>query len=263
MAKFAFLIVCTALLSDIAPRTAVTQTVSPNDPHQPKISITKCCRGQYNILTDSCQDGGDEILIGAWPPTVYSHRDNRTIVVDTEDLQLTYILARCPDAYVTKVITDFRFYDNGLLWSAPGNLKPGLFCLDQMKPAEDEPQFVARFCVIDPCSASNCIRKCCPHGMAVNSKDKTCLLYSKEFTPTTRNENESLADMTSHWIVGEVGAPVCADGVTIDLRPDLFEEDKFHILPSGQLEMSTNSINESILDNYCVDNFVLNSEVMV
>jgi len=255
MAKFAFLIVCTALLSDIAPRAAVTQTVNPNDVHQPKLSITKCCRGQYNILTDSCKDLEDDVHIGAWPPTVYSHRDNRTLVVDVEDVQLTYDLVQCPDKQVTKVITDFLFYDDGSLTSlALGSLSPGRFCLDQMKPGEDDDQLVARFCVVNPCNETNCIHKCCPHGMAVDDINKVCMLYPEEFSPVIRNENGSVVDGSDTVVLYGAGVPVCLNEM-FSLRPALYPEDEFYILPSGELYVTSYTEDNRIHKN-CIDTFI-------
>ena len=258
MNKLTFLIVCVVSCND-ATEAQTSGKKDATEQQQSKISVTKCCRDQYIILNDSCKDWGDEILIGVWPPTVYSHRDNRAIAADVKDLQLTYALPQCPDGYVAKVITDFRFYDDGSLTSPSWKLKAGKFCMDQMKPSGSEPQFVARFCIVDPCNATDCIRKCCPHEMAVNIRDKTCQFYSKEFQPVFRNENGSLVDVADRKIGYKIGEPFCADGVIVYLRPDLFKEDAFHLLPSGLLQHT----NKSILDNYCIDNFIFDLNIMV
>jgi len=253
MNKFTFLVVYLALCNDVV--TAQTSgKKDATEQQQSKISVTKCCRDHYTILHDLCEDPSDEILTGAWQPTVYSHRDNRTIAADVKDFQLTYALPQCPDGYVAKVITDFRLYDDGSLTSPSWKLKAGKFCMDQMKPSGSEPQFVARFCMIDPCNATDCIRKCCPHGMAVDDINKVCQFYSKEFRPDIRNENGSVVDGCGTMVLDGAGVPVCANEM-FSLRPALYPEDEFYILPSGELYVVSYTSDNRIHKN-CIDTFM-------
>jgi hypothetical protein len=74
-------------------------------------------------------------------------------------------LADCPDGFVSHSTKDFQL-DNGTLWIGGKQLKSNEFCINRVEEENDSTStagnFVARYCVPDPCTTSGCIRKCCP-----------------------------------------------------------------------------------------------------
>lgn len=225
-----------------------------------KVAITKCCHSFYTVLSDSCEDEYEmeESSYADWTPTVYSHLENRTMAVDTNDLHLTFDLAQCPDGYIARAITDFRFYDDGSLTSASGKLESGEFCLDQMNPLGGVPQFVARFCMVDPCNATNCVRKCCPHGMIVNGDIKICQFHPLELALVIQNENGLEVNDSDVLILDGARAPICDNGRFL-IRPEVDPEDEFFVLPSGQLKIPAFEHNESFIQEYCIDRFLFDN----
>ena len=212
-----------------------------------KLTLTKCCLGHFNILMDQCQDLGDKIVVGVWPPAVYSRRENRTITSNTKDnFQLKYLLNPCPDGYVTSVVMDFRLYDDGSLTTASLHLnRSSEFCVDQVLPIGNAVPFIARFCVADPCDGSSCIRKCCPRGMVVSGRNQMC----------QHSENASDIDDANLFIVNTAKTPICTDGIRLDVDADLHpeEEDIFNVVPSDRNNQS------QTIANYCVDNIVFDN----
>ena len=240
-----------------------------------KVAVTKCCRHDYAVLSDSCEDEYEteasdhvnsyqdtqNIATGPvdWIPTVYSHQDDRKIATTIDDLQLTYGLAQCLDGYIAKVITDFRFYDDGSLTSASVSLQPEEFCLHQMNSLEgQDAHFLARFCMADPCNATNCVRKCCPHGMVVNGDEKICQFHPLTWAPFIRDENGLAVDNSDVLILDGARAPICANGRFL-IRPDDDPDDEFYVLPSGQLRVPAFEYNESFIQEYCIDRFLFDN----
>ena len=228
-----------------------------------KVAVTKCCHGYYSVLFDTCEDEYEAEPSGYddWTPPVYSHLDNGAIVTSADDLLLKYALPQCPNGDIARVVTDFHFYDNGSLVSMYGRMEPEEFCLDQMDLLEGNPQFVARFCTADPCGTTNCVRKCCPHGMVVNSMEKICQFHPSELVPVIRNENGSAVDGSDVLILDGARAPICANGRFL-IRPEMDLEDEFYVLASGQLRIPAFAYNESFILDYCIDRFLFGNDTV-
>ena len=258
MDRFAFFIISIVLLNHINPEAAATQTLNPtrraDDDRGIIIPVTKCCRHQYSILTDSCQNHADDVSAVAWTPApLVSRRDNRTRTVSADDLEITHAVPACADGYVPKVVTDFRFYDDGVMEWGSWRLEAGQFCVDDIEGWDGGEESAARFCVVDPCNATSCIRKCCPHGMAVDDINKICRIHPKEFVPIISHENGSVTDGSDTLVLDGAGIPVCANEM-FSLRPALYPEDEFYILPSGELYVVSYTHDNRIREN-CIDTF--------
>jgi len=223
-----------------------------------KIPAVKCCPGYYNILTDQCQESEEEghpVAESAWPPAVRSVHENRTLTRGIEDFQLNYTLRACAEGYVARVAVDFIFRDDGSLMTSSGPFQPGQFCLDQVMPYGEEAQFLARFCLADPCAERHCIRKCCPLGMAINGNERICQFYSKDFVVVVQHENGSVVDVGDMLILDGGTAPRCHNEISV-LRPDIYGDgDQFFILPNGQLKVPLYTYEESVIKDYCIDSF--------
>ena len=231
-----------------------------------EIATTKCCPDTYNILTDQCDDAdpGTEAAVPPWSPPVYSRQENHTMTLASDTLLLNYSLNPCPEGSSAKITADFRFYDDGGLTTASGHLPFEDFCLDRVTTHQlSDLQFVARFCAPDPCGeASNCLRKCCPHGMAIDGPRRNCQWHPQAFAPVIRSDNGSVLNPADMLPVAAGRVPLCANALFF-LRPDIYGEiEQFRILPSGQLEVLAyqhmhNQSNPT--RNYCIDNILSNN----
>ena len=232
-----------------------------------KIGVAKCCSTSYMLLRASCKeqirhdveqnpvkDIEAEVKVleeTTWLIPVHSHENNRT---KTADFHFNYDLIQCPDGYVVKHTLDFKLYNDGSLVTNWGNFPSGTFCLDQFLTKSD-PEYVARFCVPDPCRNGYCMRKCCPLGMVINFSTGECEIHPKEFDFAIQNEDGSVVNTTDISIVDGATLPVCKNGINV-LQPDIYgEKDEFYILPSGQLKIPAYEHDESIIDDFCIENF--------
>ena len=222
-----------------------------------QITVTKCCRGSYTILNDQCKPSQDSpnSADSQVDPPVHSRGDNRPIASRNDDFQLNYTLNRCQDGYVAQIVLDFRFYDDGSLTTSSGNSIED-FCLDRAA-ADPDPRWLARFCTLDPCRESGCIRKCCPQGMAIHEDTKDCQFHAEEFTPVIRDEDGRIINDSRPLIFDGGRAPPCSNGSNsmFSLRPDLYPGDEFYILPSGELYMATYA-KDNRISKHCVDTFL-------
>ena len=241
-----------------------------------KITTTRCCSTSYSLLYASCEEKfdyddeyGNDFEVNsnhsngsvtdkhgleepAWSIPVYSRQNNRT---KTADFHFNYDLIQCPDGYVVKHALDFKLYNDGSLVTNWGSFPSGTFCLDQFVTTRD-PEFVARFCVPDPCRNGYCMRKCCPLGMVINFNTRECEIHSKELNFTIQNENGFVVNSTNISIIDGATSPVCKNSINV-LQPDLYgETDEFYILPSGLLKIPGYDKDKSIEADYCVEHFL-------
>jgi len=239
-----------ALLNEIAARNTSDIPVVGKD--LINLGFTKCCRGSYSVLTDSCDDDVNQVFSEFRSPSVYSHQDNGTVASDEIDFfQSDYNLTDCPDGYITQVAMDFRFYDDGRLTTASDNYPSDRFCLDRVteRSGEGDPQFLARFCVLDPCRNRVCIRKCCPHGMSVHTDHRTCQFDASAFAAVLHAPVDA-------FILNGAKMPDCSFGINL-LSPDLDSEDTFYVTASGDLFVASYSPNYSVnTTSYCMDTFL-------
>ena len=172
-------------------------------------------------------------------------------------------LADCPDGYVSHSTQDFQL-DNGTLWIDGGKqLKSNEFCINRVEEenySTSSGNFVARYCVPDPCTTPGCIRKCCPSDMALVMK------YYHDLSPISkceshpeklnlsllRNKQNESIDVKSTVIHGGLGIK-CGD-VGVDAP---YEVSRFSIDSDGQILLfSENHPKGRKSDQYCIDNFV-------
>lgn len=156
---------------------------------------------------------------------------------ETDDNR-SYNLPQCPEGYIVQVRTDVPSEEEQL----------GGFCVAQIESEEDDPQYVGRFCVADPCKQSNCIRKCCPEGMAIIGR--TCQSFAEEFAPVVRRKNGAVENITDITILAGVGAPICKEGINL-LMPSNNSYDEFLVLPSGSIHIP--SYSQDLGVEYCTD----------
>lgn len=220
------------------------------------IPLTKCCPEEnefYALGFDSCKTEEAQI---SWPPPTYSSRTNRTIAsVRPERYQLTLNLSSCPEGHVGKSWTDFLFYDDGTLLADGETFGAGEFCINQVMADKGEvnPVFAARACLPDPCNGTDCLRKCCPQGMAVNNTDRLCHPTSLPFEVIYQNEEGAPVKPDPPPMIRDGVAPQCPYGFD-PLSEDY--GDVFYILPDGRMFIPSFPAGEQYTEEYCLDHFM-------
>lgn len=211
------------------------------------VSLTKCCpRGQhYAVGLDSCKVA---VIEDVW---TYIEERNAT-VVDSEDSVQKTGLSQCAVGFVGQSSTQFRFLDDGTLGTVDGTvLQSGNFCLDQVMKREGSPEFVARFCARDPCDGTECVRKCCPNGMAINTNTRLCQLYPDRLNISVQSEDGMVVESQIN-VIRDGAAPKCPTGIN-PLNPSQWPQDKFYILPTGELYVPANEKEHRTLREYCIE----------
>lgn len=190
----------------------------------------------------------------AWPPLVYSVNEHLPLIPSPKEFHLTHNLTECPAGFIAKTSTQFRLYEDGSVDTSDGKFQPAQFCIEQSKvDGVVQPQLVARFCVRDPCTETECIRKCCPDGMAMNLTSKLCAKFADDFIVAIRNENGSDAAVSIETV--RHGAPHCSTPGFNALDPSAYEEDEFYVIPSGDLYVPAYPKEDRVLEEYCIDRF--------
>ena len=159
-----------------------------------------------------------------------------------EDVTQKHTLPQCPQGYITQVSADVPSGEEQLEGS----------CAAQVESPEGDVQLVGRFCVADPCTGSKCIRKCCPHGMAISGLTHSCLSHRQNFTPEVRSDGGVVEDAGDMLILGGSKLPNCTLGIQM-LRPNIDSYDEFHLLLSGSAYVPSHSMD---YDEYCTDTFL-------
>jgi hypothetical protein len=177
-------------------------------------------------------------------------------------------LADCPDGYVSHSTKDFQL-DNGTLWVGGHQLKSNEFCINRVEEenySTSSGNFVARYCVPDPCTTSGCIRKCCPSDMALVTKYyhdlspiAICEPYPEKFNLSLlRNPQNKSIDERAFFTSGGLGMK-CGDGVDAPYDVSSFAMDRDgHILFYSVIDDSKGRKS----NKYCVDNFVDNETIV-
>lgn len=225
-----------------------------------KVPLTLCCSHEdvYRVGLDVCRE---------WAPSSGSRLDhvllpvysgNETVAhADLERFNLTRNLSTCPAGYYGKSSSQFRLFQNGTLEVSQISLfQPGNFCIAHLPDGD----FVSRFCAPDPCHGSNCLRKCCPKGSAVNLTAKVCQSSDIPFQVTYRNTEGDIIDPDPSLIVRDGASPNCPHGINV-YDPSSNPEDEFNILANGRMYIP---FEERTIDaDYCVDQFFDESESAV
>jgi len=167
----------------------------------------------------------------------------------------------CPDGFIPNISIEFLLFDNGSILTLPHNIiiPERNFCIDQYQSSNSS-ALVARYCLPDPCNTTdgemNCIRKCCPEGMAFDGKTQQCqkmllpenIIYFKlrdEFGVAILPGSSKVLPM-----ICEAAAPICSSGNMI--HRFVSSIDCFSIIPNGSMLFPLEK--KLILnDQYCVD----------
>jgi G protein-coupled receptor Mth (Methuselah protein) len=173
-------------------------------------------------------------------------------------------LADCPDGFVSHSTKDFQL-DNGTLWIGGKQLKSNEFCINRVEEENysrsTAGNFVARYCVPDPCTTSGCIHKCCPSDMALVTKyyhDLSPILICEPYPKSLnlsllRNPQNKSIDERAFFISGGLGIK-WGDFV---VKP--YDVSRFSIDSDGQiLYYSKDHPKGRKSDKYCIENFVDN-----
>lgn len=244
-----------------------------------RIRVTKCCTGHQLYMTelDICRQSTH---MNDWNPTNQSHsqlvngpsiqisgRSAKLRSLDDPTFEKHYELQQCAKGFVGMSSPEFQFDADGLLYSPTEetHYNPGSFCIQESYPTG---QYVARYCVKDPCSfASICIRKCCPKHTAFDLSTTSCANVTKEWTVVIYNQTGNPVDLHSEMYVERDGVlPKCPSGFTLKLR----ERDCYRLRSPGWLNLfSSNSkcsvsheiSDDTLIEDYCVDNFIINDTV--
>lgn len=226
-----------------------------------KIPITRCCPDNefYSLASGTCKT--DDSIAYQWPPPVYSTRYNRTILApNLRPFDLTERLDNCTGERGVFLNTKFTFYEDGTVLLADGTrLKSNEFCLNAIDT--DAGEFVARHCARDPCNETNCVKKCCPIGMAMNATSSKCQTSALRFEVDFKNETGDSV-RPEPFLIRDGGAPLCSEGMYA-LDPLLSPDDEFFILPDGRLYQPSLPEEERYTTAYCVENFLSDADTAV
>ncbi|XP_046644908.1 G-protein coupled receptor Mth2-like isoform X2 [Daphnia pulicaria] len=224
-----------------------------------QIPLTKCCASEnefYSLGFDTCTLNGE--MNFNWPPPVYSARTNESVVAGSARFSLTFNLSTCTSGYASQSTRDFRLYTDGsaVISSSGERLPANSFCLNQISSGEvDAAEFAVRHCASDPCNQTNCIRKCCPLGMALNTTTQLCQTYNEPFALEFRNvTGHVVTPNPSSYLIRQGDVPKCQHGM-FPLSPNTNPEDEFYVLPDGQIYLPYYPENDRYTRDYCIDDF--------
>jgi len=223
-----------------------------------QIPLTKCCASDgefYSLGFDICQLNGD--MNFNWPPPVYSARTNESVSAVPARFSLSYNLSTCASGYASKSTKDFRLYTDGSAVISSGErLQTKEFCLNQISSGEPEAEFAVRYCIGDPCNQTNCIRKCCPMGMALNTTTQLCQSFSQPFSLVFHNvSGHVVTPSPASYVIRDGDAPKCQHGM-FPLSPASNRDDEFYVLPDGQIYLTQYPANDRYTREYCTDDFI-------
>jgi hypothetical protein len=224
-----------------------------------QIPLTKCCASEnefYSLGFDTCTLNGE--MNFNWPPPVYSARTNESVVAGSARFSLTFNLSTCTSGYASQSTRDFRLYTDGsaVISSSGERLPANSFCLNQISSGEvDAAEFAVRHCASDPCNQTNCIRKCCPLGMALNTTTQLCQTYNEPFALEFRNvTGHVVTPNPASYLIRQGDVPKCQHGM-FPLSPNTNPEDEFYVLSDGQIYLPFYPENDRYTRDYCIDDF--------
>ena len=220
-----------------------------------QIDVAKCCdSGEvYSFVGGRCVEG--EAVGASWPPPIYATSGVDLVNVSQSGFQDFVGTVECGNGTIASSSRNFKLFDNNTLETESGDRHSARqFCVERALADEDPAakDFIARFCVPDPCETQECIRKCCPLGYVMDAKLNACRVSESFFSVVLHNETGSPVD----------GEPVMRAGImpTCDffdlIDPEKNPEDIFYVLPSGQLYIPKYDEKDRVIDNYCTDNFL-------
>jgi len=219
----------------------------------PKIPLTFCCdfHMYYGIDSLLCYWWYTNESVGLLP--VYSKTNNLTVRVSANEFQVTVDLIQCPNGYYSQISPDFTLFDDGTVKIAKitSKFSPEQACIAKVRPETD---FVALFCVPDPCTASSCLRKSCPKGHRWNVQWVACERTDIEFSVDYRNETGQKAPLPRNMPIRSGFVPCEHDRIENILEGD------FYIQPNGAMYVPAFPEGHRVFDDYCVDDFNIDGD---
>jgi hypothetical protein len=184
-------------------------------------------------------------------PPVQSTTNNLTVKVSAKDFQVKVDLIQCPSGYYSQISPDFTLFDDGTVKIAKitSKFSPEQACIAKVRPETD---FVALFCVPDPCTTSSCLRKCCPRGTRwiLKEEENICERTDIEFSVDYRNENGQKVPLPENMNIRYGFVPCDRDKIDFP--------GNFYILPNGKVNVPMFPAGYQVVDDYCVDDFIKN-----
>ena len=233
-----------------------------------KTPLTRCCKDDqfYRLGLDRClyqthhnlddESAGSSSLKSS--PVLYAVGDNDTMLATADEFLISYNLVPCPPGFTATTTTEFQVFVDGKLMLVADDqiLQPDQFCISQIPTMDPlNPEFVARYCVPDPCSLDNklkCLRKCCPPGMAVDIGTHSCQPDSTPFN-------------VSGWVLMDEGSINFHTGLGFNCGDeDIVEVEDFVITFDDTIQANHDMMHSKTddadddkpTDQYCVDNFI-------
>jgi hypothetical protein len=220
----------------------------------PKIPVIFCCEfNEYYSINDLRCERWSTGSMGL--PPVQSTTNNVTVEVSERDFQVTVDLIQCPNGYHSQLSHCFTLFDDGTVKIDyfTSKSRPGEVCIAKLAPETD---FVALFCVPDPCTTSTCLRKCCPRGFLWNSQWGYCKRSDMEFSVDYRNENGQRAPLPRNMPIKPGFTPCDRDKI------ETISEGDFYILPNGALYVPALPVGHRVFDEYCVDDYYISNQTV-
>lgn len=233
------------------------------DSSLPRIPITQCCPDNkfYKLRSDSCDFPDYEINVtqSVPPLLVYDLQSNETI--DNYQSIVTVNLTQCAEGFESVITKEFQLYTDGSILINHGiqqNYHPDHHCLNKVKG-----QDYIRYCAPDPCYRNNCIRKCCPSGMLRNLTSNRCQKRTESFKVVFNDQLGQVISLDDRFYsIRDNHLPRCRLG-RFSLTPDTNPDDRFYILPDGQLFVPTYPEDKRIYHDYCIDDFTTGNNSIV
>ena len=125
----------------------------------------------------------------------------------------------------------------------------------------DSTDFIFLFCLQDPVTASNFVRKCCDTGYLMNQTSQLCEPSSNvNFSVDYRNENGQNVTLSNNLPIRSGIKPSFDHRIFLD--PDSNKRGKFYILPNGTVYVPGFLEGSRVLDDYCVDDFKIDDKIV-
>ena len=227
------------------------------------IPLTKCCKrnATYDILLDYCAESEDDPFEKDKQfPQIFSLKGNKIVAikVPSEIFHVNYDLTLCPKGSIAKKSFEFQFINDGSLMVEKNKVAdPGTFCVDQaVFYSNGSLNWMAYYCIPDPCLVQPCIHKCCPNGMSISGPSEAMLCHSSavDFYTKLRNEKKIFIDHSVNLISDGRSIPIC--DIAVGMRePEVNSHDVFQMKSDGRIFVPDlkNGGEHLMNESYCMD----------
>ena len=228
-----------------------------------QVHVARCCQNEkiYSFGNSKCIVG---LPMGTtWPPPIYNSSSGELIDREHHKFQDLNGTVNCKgNEFVVNNAHNFKLFDDGTLEANNELYSAGQFCVE--RAAKNEPpsgsDFIARFCIPDPCLSKQCVRKCCPQGYSMSEGERKCIAHATNLKPDVRSENG--IPLKTDLIVRAGVKPNCSPSKPQLLDPTVYPNDRFFLLPSGELFIPAHPRGKRKINEYCIDNFFNSSQVV-